>query len=162
MSTEAVLERLLAKVEYTPGGCWVWTGSRDPNGYGQIAVDGRPRKAHRVAYAALVGPIPDGLQLDHLCRVRACVNPDHLEPVTLRENVARGTGKAAVVLRTGRCQRGHDMSPGSPNAHVCPDGGRYCRACKNEYRRAWAAAKRAKAAAATQPTVYGEQLELAL
>lgn len=69
-----------------PGGCWLWTGSQDGKGYGKT---GRGR-IHRIVYEELVGPIPDGLQLDHLCRVRNCVNPAHLEPVTGRENVRRG------------------------------------------------------------------------
>lgn len=75
-------------------GCWLWQGPRVHNGYGIISIQGSGVKttirAHRYAYEALVGPIPEGLQLDHLCRVRRCVNPAHLEPVTARENVRRG------------------------------------------------------------------------
>lgn len=70
-------------------GCWVWTGSRNRNGYGQMFFDGRSRLAHRVAYAAYIGPIPDGLSIDHLCRTKCCVNPEHLEAVTASENVRR-------------------------------------------------------------------------
>src|SRR5690349_20028702 len=76
-----------------PRGCIEWTGTRNTKGYGRIArggVNGRFLMAHRVAYELARGPIPEGLQLDHLCRNRLCCNPDHLEPVTRQENVARG------------------------------------------------------------------------
>lgn len=86
----APIDRLMAKVEQQPDGCWIYTGAIQPNGYGYFHLDGRMRYAHRVAYQLLVGPIPTGLDLDHLCRVRACCNPAHLEPVTRRENLLRG------------------------------------------------------------------------
>ncbi|MFI1562215.1 HNH endonuclease [Streptomyces sp. NPDC020490] len=83
--------RFWARVDKTaPGGCWVWTGSVESKGYGAPTINGAKRPAHRVAYEDLVGPIPEGLHLDHLCRVRRCVNPEHLEPVTSRENALRG------------------------------------------------------------------------
>jgi hypothetical protein len=82
-------ERVWAKVEKTEG-CWLWTAAISPNGYGKFMVSGRPVNAHRLVYQLTVGPIPDGLDLDHLCRVRHCVNPDHLEPVTRSENLLRG------------------------------------------------------------------------
>ena len=75
--------------------CWVWQRSRERCGYGHVRKDGRLVPAHRVYYERQVGPIPEGLELDHLCRVRACVNPDHLEPVTMQENRRR----AAVARR---------------------------------------------------------------
>lgn len=84
------VRRLYERVDRRPAGCWLWTGTIAPNGYGYFAIKGRSQQAHRVAYELLVGPIPDGLDLDHLCRVRACVNPDHLEPVTRSENNRRG------------------------------------------------------------------------
>lgn len=70
-------------------GCWVWTASQNGTGYGALTIAGARKLAHRLAYAHLVGPIPDGLDLDHLCRNRMCVNPAHLEPVTRRENLRR-------------------------------------------------------------------------
>lgn len=81
--------------------CWVWLLSIRPDGYGQYRLDGRPRLAHRIAYERANGVIPDGLELDHLCRVRACVNPDHLEPVTNRENTRRG-GRVKLTPATVR------------------------------------------------------------
>lgn len=71
-------------------GCWVWNGAKSPLGYGRVSRDGRWQEAHRVVYEDLRGPIPKGLSLDHLCRNPSCVNPDHLEPVTHRENLRRG------------------------------------------------------------------------
>jgi len=85
------VERALAKFEIDESGCWVWRGSRFRTGYANIANDpGKTRLAHRVVYEALVGPIPQGLVLDHLCRVRHCINPEHLELVTGLENTRRG------------------------------------------------------------------------
>jgi hypothetical protein len=89
--------RFWARVEKRPDGCWIWTGVINHNGYGRYTYarpDGRSlaSRAHRIAYELLVGPIPDGLQLDHLCRVKACVNPAHLEPVTQDENMRRTRG----------------------------------------------------------------------
>lgn len=84
-------ERFATKYTKTAGSCWVWNAKINASGYGVFGIT--PTNivlAHRYAYELLVGPIPDGLQLDHLCRVRACCNPDHLEPVTNRENVIRG------------------------------------------------------------------------
>ena len=74
----------------TEHGCWVWLGAKMRNGYGQLVVGGVHYAAHRYAYQELVGAIPAGLDLDHLCRNRACTNPDHLEPVTRSENLLRG------------------------------------------------------------------------
>ena len=71
-------------------GCWLWRGKRDSNGYGQVRVGDRLQMAHRTVYEQFNGPIPEGKGLDHLCRVRNCVNPDHLEPVSSRENTRRG------------------------------------------------------------------------
>lgn len=93
------------------GGCWLWKGSIFNNGYGQFKANGKGGPAHRYAYELLVGPIPDEMVLDHLCRVRACVNPDHLEVVTERENIMRGEGVCAVNAHKTHCIRGHEFTP---------------------------------------------------
>jgi hypothetical protein len=88
--------RLAAKIVETPGPmatpCWRWTGATDSSGYGNVKVQGRVRKAHRVVYELLCGPLPAGMEGDHLCRERACVRPEHIEPVTHIENAQRGDG----------------------------------------------------------------------
>ena len=81
--------RIERYVERDANGCWLWMGALNRAGYAQLYLNGAARLAHRLAYAEHVGPIPDGLPLDHLCRVKRCVNPDHLEPVTASENVRR-------------------------------------------------------------------------
>ena len=133
-----VLERLLAKIDVDPGaGCWLWTGGKGANGYGQIGVgsvlDGSRRLAavHRVAYEEMVGPIPDGLVLDHLCRTRSCVNPDHLEPVTFEENVRRGeAGRHGFNTSKTHCPAGHAYD--AANTHIKRCGRRECRACARD------------------------------
>lgn len=87
------LERILTKRQITPSGCWLWTGARNDSGYGRVGIGGsRTGAVHRVAYELLIGPVPAALDLDHLCRVRHCFNPKHLEPVTRSENLRRGVG----------------------------------------------------------------------
>lgn len=103
-------ERLLAKVEKAPGpGCWIWVAAIDQNGYGRIGFLGKNRQAHRLSYELFIGEIPKGLELDHLCRVRRCVNPKHLEPVTRRENIRRGDRYAmgSFHRKTVACPKGH-------------------------------------------------------
>lgn len=103
--TACVARRFWAKVDTTdPSGCWLWTGAVDPQtGYGRMYVEPSTLGAHRVAYLLLVGDIPEGQQLDHLCRVRRCVRPDHLEPVTQRENLLRGETLAAAHSKGVDC-----------------------------------------------------------
>lgn len=124
-------------------GCWNWTGGLR-RGYGTIAIDGKLLYSHRVAYEALVGPIPDGLQLDHLCRNRACCNPNHLEPVTGAENVRRA---AAVITH---CPQGHRYDEANTRYGT---RGRACRRCNREYVAARRAADRiqTRTAAADSP-----------
>lgn len=126
------------------GPCWQWTASTTAGGYGQIRADWPARTmlyAHRVAYQFVAGAIPDGLQLDHLCRNRACCNPEHLEPVTNRENGLRGQSFAAINARKTRCPKGHEYTPEN-TAVDSNDGSRKCRICRRELHAAYRAAKR--------------------
>lgn len=106
--------------------CWEWTGSLGTYGYGHLNVNGRHVKAHRWSYERSVGPIPPGLQIDHLCRNRACVNPAHMEPVTTRENILRGTGFSAINSRKTHCPKGHRYET---EGRVRARGDRECREC---------------------------------
>lgn len=119
-----------------PDGCWVWTAGTTPNGYGTFTIGGRQegtRGAHRVAYELARGPIPPGLQIDHLCRNRLCVNPAHLEVVTNRENVLRGVGVTAMNARKTHCKSGHPFD--EENTGFNRGGGRRCRRCHRRWRR---------------------------
>lgn len=111
-------------------GCTVWTGPVDGCGYGMFWVGDRNVRSHRYAWemAYGFGSIPEGMQLDHLCRNRPCVNVGHLEVVSLLENIRRGECSAAVNARKTECKHGHPFD--EPNTIVRPDGTRKCRACK--------------------------------
>jgi hypothetical protein len=107
-----VLDRIAAKVATDDDGCLIWLGATT-RGYGRVSVGGRGgafRLTHRVLYEELVGPIPEGMQLDHLCRVRGCCLPAHLEPVTPRENGARSNNFAGINGRKTHCLRGHEFT----------------------------------------------------
>lgn len=116
--------------------CWLWKASINGGGYGQFRLDGKLRKAHRVAWEMLVGPIPEGRHLDHLCRVRNCVNPDHLEPVTQAENIRRGNVGKHNPVKT-HCPQGHEYA--GDNTYRKPPGYRECRTCNRERQRRWRA-----------------------
>ena len=118
-------ERFSKKYEPEPNtGCWLWAGILYWNGYGGFYFRGRRELAHRAAYLMFRGPIPVGLELDHLCRVRPCVNPAHLEPVTRRENLRRGDTNAAVLA----CPAGHPYD--EQNTWRDKNGHRHCRICQ--------------------------------
>lgn len=158
------LDRLMKFIEpVTESGCWIWMGHVMPNGYGQFRYGGKAIPAHRAAFAIIRGYMPPRkIDLDHLCRVRCCVNPDHLEPVTRQVNLLRGAGSTLVGKE--RCFRGHDLSvnlfyAGSKKAARC-------RECQRMRDQAWNAdrqeqkevarllqrmAQRARAWAALQP-----------
>lgn len=135
------LERLpfyaYRRIRVASNGCWIWIGGRQSGGYGALR-DRRPGDqddrqmvlAHRFVYEELVGDIPEDLQLDHLCRIRECVNPEHLEPVTNLENSHRGLNGPQEY-----CQRGHRFE--GDNVYVRPDGRRECVPCRRMNFRRW-------------------------
>lgn len=117
-------------------GCIEWNGALDQDGYGRV---GDWEMAHRVAYESERGPIPAGLQIDHLCRNRRCVNTKHLEAVTRRENILRGIGPTAVNARKTQCDAGHALA--GDNLRVSPNGRRECKECGRVRWRAYRARK---------------------
>lgn len=126
-----MLDRLWSKVEPQNPGCWIWTGTINSGGYGVFRTGGQSAPylgAHRVVWQELVGPIPEGLELDHLCKVRHCVNPDHLEPVTPAVNQARSASFSSLNRRKEACRHGHPLS--GDNLYVTPKGFRQCRTCR--------------------------------
>lgn len=131
-------------------GCWLWTGATNNRGYGSIGDGGRQYGAHRFSYELYCGQIPEGLEIDHLCSVRSCVNPDHLEPVSRIENVRRSaagyyrrTPENNVNKRKTHCKNGHPYE--GDNLYVTSKGVRQCRTCHraNELKNSRARRKRA-------------------
>lgn len=129
------LDNLVDHYDVAASGCWEWRGKPNQGGYGRATIAARTRvRAHRAVYEFLVGPIPDGLQIDHLCRNRICVNPDHLEPVTAAENIRRA--KALIT----HCPSGHAYD--EANTWRSSAGHRQCRACAREKIRNYTASGR--------------------
>jgi len=123
MKRKTLQERFWERVQYLPSGCWEWTRQLNNKGYGQFWIRHKAYLCHRMAYQDLAGPIPEGLELDHLCRNTKCLNPAHLEPVTHRENIRRG--KAATKMA---CKLGHDWT--NPyNVYIRHTGVRWCAEC---------------------------------
>lgn len=140
------LERFLVKVNFTED-CWEWTATKNPKGYGRFRV-GKVRQAHRWLWEQVVAPIPEGLELDHLCKNRGCVNPDHLEPVTHQVNVARAKPNSVALkamwaerhAEQTRCSKGHEFTEENTAWYR---NRRQCRTCNRDYRRQYNAARRA-------------------
>ncbi|QHF97916.1 HNH endonuclease [Streptomyces sp. NHF165] len=130
------------------GPCHQWTGSTNAGGYGTFWA-GRTVKAHRFAYERVLGPIPDGLDVDHLCRNRACVRPSHLRAVTHRENILASANHVARRARVTACPAGHAYD--EANTYRAPNGTRKCRACKRDRTRALRAEQRDAQLAPVEP-----------
>ena len=122
-----------------PSTCWVWTGAVNNKGYGSTWYDGRWRLVHRIAYEAIVGPIAEGLTVDHLCKVRSCVNTDHMELVSLRENILRGNSLSARYARRTKCGK-----CGGPLERIDKWHPHSCRACHSTRTSAYGKKYRAK------------------
>ena len=120
------VERFLSKVEITPS-CWIWMAQK-VRGYGQFRGERSMMRAHRFSYELFVGPIADGMTIDHLCRNPSCVNPEHLEPVSMRENTLRGFGPSAQNARKTHCIHGHALT--DKNLILHKDGRRQCHQCR--------------------------------
>jgi hypothetical protein len=123
-----LIDKIEARIERIPfSSCWIYTGSIDTQGYGRFhPIKSKRPKVHRVVYEHYRGPIPDGLTIDHLCRVRCCCNPDHKEAVTSEENVRRQVSSNSLKTR---CPRGHEYN--AENTHYHPTG-RHCRVCDRD------------------------------
>ena len=132
------MKRFWDKVDVS-GDCWEWLAYKNANGYGRFSVKGRLWVAHRFAYEWLIGPVPEGNELDHLCRNRGCVNPAHLEPVTHQQNMLRSPS-----TNKPECSNGHPQTP--ENTRTEPNGRRRCRVCNKERNRRWLERQKAVAA----------------
>lgn len=137
---KSIDDRLWENVDKTsnPKGCWEWRGFTAPSGYGHIHWKTRPHRVHRVSWELLRGLIPDGMYMDHLCRNKICVNPEHLEIVTPRENVIRGISPAALRSKQAHCIRGHLLAGENLYLKKGVHGiERQCRECGRERCRRW-------------------------
>ena len=122
-TVDRIIKRFVVKTE----SCWLWTGKKD-YGYGRVGMNGVSYRAHRLIYETIKGPIPEGMVIDHLCRNHSCVNPDHLEPVTARENCVRGISPPSENSRKTHCKQGHPLS--GENLYEYTYKGKLWRSCK--------------------------------
>lgn len=120
--------RVFSGLVIDPSGCLLWTRETDKDGYGRLKFRGRWVRVHRAMFEWFVEPIPPELEPDHLCRVRRCASPAHLELVTHRENMLRAAGFAAENAAKTHCDKGHEYTP--VNTYVTPSGSRDCRTCR--------------------------------
>lgn len=147
-----IYDRLLWRSVYDPStensvpgvrtGCLVWSGTISKKGYGRISIDNKMCFVHITAYVMFAGPVPEGLVLDHLCRNRACFNPNHLEPVTVADNNLRGEGCMAAYARKTHCPQGH---PYDEKNTQMKNGARRCRACISRENRLYREKRKAAA-----------------
>jgi hypothetical protein len=157
--TDSELARFLAKVTFDAQGCWVWTGAKTKNGYANFAIARQANYAHRLSFEHYVGAIPEDMQIDHLCSVRHCVNPWHLEVVTLRENLLRSpnTITSRHAART-HCNHGHEFT--AANTGHSKEGWRFCRQCSRDSARRYSQRKRLTAKLGTEASLaFLEKLE---
>ena len=138
---KTVQERLTANRNKASDGCWVWLGFKDRFGYGIMWANGGPKRVHRLAYELWRKKIRKRMTIDHLCRNRACFNPNHLEEVSISENVMRGLGACALNSKKTSCKRGHELK--RSNVYKTPKGGRGCRRCRRDYTRNYMRVRRA-------------------
>ncbi len=136
-------ERFMAKVKISESNdCWNWDAYVDPDGYGRFVLNGRTFRAHRASYVLFIGPIPDGLEIDHLCRNRGCVNPSHIEAVSRRTNWLRSQSPSAINLSKTHCINGHAFD--TANTRTGRNGMRYCRRCNADAAARYHARKKGK------------------
>jgi HNH endonuclease len=156
MHPQSTVERFWSKVEFTDD-CWHWMGLRNGDGYGRFWIGKCSIAAHRAAYELLVGPIPPGFTIDHLCRNPPCVRFDHLEPVTPGENTLRGRSPSAINARKTHCSNGHEFT--LANTYCYPSGRRRrCRICKRIHLRQWRREKKLAAETSKIPSPRLERL----
>ena len=136
-----VWARIMQRIEEDSAGCWNWVGHKNIDGYGIISIKDRPKYAHRIAYEEFVGPVDDGKFIDHICRNRICVNPEHMESVTSRENTLRGVGITAMNAKKTHCPSGHEYSKKNTRRY---GNERYCKECVRVNVRSYRARLKAK------------------
>lgn len=130
---DSVIKYISERIKINENGCWEWQKSITRQGYGNFRKGGRIHLSHRVAFEIYVGRIPDGLQIDHLCRNRSCCNPDHLEAVTQRQFILRGESWAGKHARKTHCPHGHEYTEENTYWRKTPSGvGRMCRTCRKQ------------------------------